>query len=285
MTTVFVYGTLLRGMQRSTALRGARFLGLGEVNGVLLNLTHYPGLMAGNGRVSGELYEVDNDTLKTLDRIEGYDAKDESGSLYLRATLDVRSLDDGKNQKAFGYLYNQDPMPFSRISSGDYRQHVEIFLNDETYYIAYGSNLNPERLKRRVGDVEVGPKGYLDGFRLVFNKTNEDGSGCANLQSASGHQVPFVAYRLPEGLDQLHLLDIHEGVPHCYRRIVFPFPLGQDHRQALGYLYVTNPDRLSVGLLPQDEYLDHIETGYRIHGFEDDIASLPNRYENAAAYD
>ena len=276
MTTVFVYGTLLRGMQRSTALRGARFLGLGEVNGVLLNLTHYPGLMAGNGRVSGELYEVDNDTLKTLDRIEGYEPNDPQESLFVRTPLEVTSLDDGHIRKAWTYLYNQDASSFPAIASGDYRRQIEVFLNDDTFYIAYGSNLNIERLENRVGSVAVAAKGYLEDFRLVFNKSNGDGSAFANLQSAPGLRVPFVAYHLPHGLDQLHLLDTYEGVPECYRRIVYPFPLIQDQHHALGHLYVTNPSRLSEGLLPSKDYLEHIKKGYRMHGFEDDLRHLPD---------
>ena len=281
MSIVFSYGTLLRGMQRSRVLRHARFLGLGEAEGVLLNLIHYPGLIKGSGRVTGELYEVDQDTLNELDQIEGYDPRDAEGSLYQRITLKISSLDDGKHLNAFAYLYNQDTSVFSRISSGDYRQLVEIFTNEETFYIAYGSNRNPDRLKQRIGPIAVGAKGYLDDFRLVFNKANGDGSACANLQSAQGHRVPFVAYRLPEGLDQLYLLDVFEGVPDSYRRIVFPFPLGPDRGHALGHLYVTNPSRISEGLLPKDDYLDHIETGYKIHGFEDDLPRLLGCYEDA----
>lgn len=248
MPTVFVYGTLLRGMQRSSVLRHALFKGLGETRGTLLNLIDYPGLIEGTGCVTGELYEVDDTTLQSLDQIEGFDELYPDQSLYIRTTRDVISLDDGQSREAYVYLYNQESSRRDAIPGGDYRRFVARLLNSETFYIAYGSNLNPSRLEDRIGHAEASMKGYLDDFSLVFNKDNGNGSSCANLQSAPGCRVPFVAYRLPEGQDQLHLLDVFEGAPESYRRIVFPFPIGMDGKNALGHLYVANPSRIHSAL-------------------------------------
>lgn len=275
MPTVFVYGTLLRGMQRSSVLRNALFRGLGETRGTLLNLIDYPGLIEGTGCVTGELYEVDHTTLQALDQIEGFDQLHPDQSLYIRTICDVISLDDGQSREAYVYLYNQEASRRDAIPEGDYRRFVTRLLGSETFYIAYGSNLSPCRLEDRVGEVEAVMKGYLDDFKLVFNKDNGNGSSCANLQSAPGYRVPFVAYRLPEGQDQLRLLDVFEGAPESYRRIVFPFPLGMDGKNVLGHLYVANPRRTLSDITPRKEYLEHIRTGYRAHGFENEIQQLP----------
>lgn len=71
---VFVYGTLKRndpsGMHK--LLGDCVFAGEGEVSGVLLPETEYPALVASQaGLVRGELYEIDEQLLKTLDDYEG----------------------------------------------------------------------------------------------------------------------------------------------------------------------------------------------------------------------
>ena len=124
------------------------------------------------------------------------------------------------------YLYNQGFEDAPLIRWGDYRRQVELHLNEETYYIAYGSNLDQARLEERVGPVKVFAKGHLEGFSLVFNKRNPDGSASANLRNAGNEaRVPFVAYFLPKGMAQLDELDLFECVPGCYRRFCFPFSI------------------------------------------------------------
>jgi gamma-glutamylaminecyclotransferase len=72
---VFVYGTLKAGHPNHGPLEGAEFLGRCFIEGeyTLLNLGWYPGLVAaGKGKVFGEVYRVDDDTLHTLDIVEGH---------------------------------------------------------------------------------------------------------------------------------------------------------------------------------------------------------------------
>ena len=52
---------------------GATLLAPGTARGRLLDLGRYPGLVAGAGRVSGEVYRLDDpELLPVLDREEGY---------------------------------------------------------------------------------------------------------------------------------------------------------------------------------------------------------------------
>lgn len=78
MQRVFVYGTLKRGFPYESALAGQRFLGrcrTCEAYPLVIGGRWYsPILIAEPGRghrVFGELYEVSDETLATLDRMEG----------------------------------------------------------------------------------------------------------------------------------------------------------------------------------------------------------------------
>lgn len=71
---LLAYGTLMKSepLHRLLLGRAAR-VGAGSVGGRLLNLGRYPGLVPGEGRVTGELYRLDDpELLVTLDREEGY---------------------------------------------------------------------------------------------------------------------------------------------------------------------------------------------------------------------
>ncbi len=267
---VFVYGTLLRGMSRSYVLEHhlSRFLGLGEIQADLYNLGSYPGVVDGKGRVVGELYEVDYTMLDVLDRIEGFKVDAPELSLYLRVLRQATFFNDGRSDTVNVYIYNGEVASSERIKHGDYRRFVELFENNETYYIAYGSNLNQARLESRIGQVGVLARGYIDGFELCFTKGNVDGTSYANIKA--GHpdaQSPFVAYVLPGGLSQIEILDVFEGAPGTYRRIAFPFPLEGSKVTKLGFIYVAAPNLIKDGLKPCDRYLAHIRKGYKDHGF------------------
>ena len=84
MTKVFTYGTLLSGESNHRVLRGSRCLGAERTppRFRLVDLGAYPGMLAdGNTSVVGELYEVNDDVLAALDRLEGHPR------YYLRAPI------------------------------------------------------------------------------------------------------------------------------------------------------------------------------------------------------
>ncbi|MBM5816233.1 MAG: gamma-glutamylcyclotransferase [Cyanobacteria bacterium K_Offshore_surface_m2_239] len=69
---VFVYGTLKRGQPNHARLQGARWLGEAWLEGACLyDLGPFPMAIAAEGRVAGELYAVDLETLPALDAFEG----------------------------------------------------------------------------------------------------------------------------------------------------------------------------------------------------------------------
>jgi gamma-glutamylcyclotransferase (GGCT)/AIG2-like uncharacterized protein YtfP len=70
---VFVYGTLRRGGSNGWRMAGSNWIGLAEVAGRLYRIDWYPGLVLDSaaGPVTGELFEVDEALLATLDDYEG----------------------------------------------------------------------------------------------------------------------------------------------------------------------------------------------------------------------
>lgn len=111
---LFAYGTLMRGYRLHAVLaRGATFVGAGSVSGRLLDLGGYPGLIAGRGRVRGEVYRLDDpQLLPVLDREEGY-------NFARRRT--IVTLAGGRRARAWLYRYRGPRERGRPIPGGDYR--------------------------------------------------------------------------------------------------------------------------------------------------------------------
>ncbi|MGC9028523.1 MAG: gamma-glutamylcyclotransferase [Desulfomonilaceae bacterium] len=272
MVKVFVYGTLLRGMERSQALDHARFLGHALTEGMLYDLGSFPAILKGDSPVFGELYEASDNELRRLDAIEGFRQNNPAGSLYVREEVSVVALSDGWKHQAFAYFYNGRVDPRKRIECGDYRRYLLETSCEEQWYIAYGSNMSRARLKGRIGhDPMKTEKGYLEGYRLVFNKRADKGGSYANVvYVGNDSKCPFVAYLI--SMEQLRTLDTYEGKPSHYVRLGIPFS-AQKGKTWLGHIYIANPDRLTDRENPSKKYLGHIHTGYKDHGF--DVSGLP----------
>ena len=112
---LFTYGTLMRGYGLHRVLAGgATRVGEGSVAGALLDLGRYPGLVAGRGRVRGELYRLyRRELLPVLDREEGYNFERRRA---------VVTLDDGRRERAWIYRYRGPRTGAVAIPHGDYRR-------------------------------------------------------------------------------------------------------------------------------------------------------------------
>jgi gamma-glutamylcyclotransferase (GGCT)/AIG2-like uncharacterized protein YtfP len=94
--------------------RGATFVSTGSVRGRLLDLGRYPGLVAGRGRVRGEVYRLDDrELLPVLDREEGYNF-DRRRAIVMLA--------DGRRARAWLYRYRGPCTRATLIPDGDYRR-------------------------------------------------------------------------------------------------------------------------------------------------------------------
>ncbi len=119
---VFVYGTLRQGSAGAISIRfpNSRFIAGAMVNGSLYDLGAYPGLLANesNSPVVGEVYEVDDETLRQLDEFEG-------SSNYLRKQVEILVNDELRTC----WTYEPDPQfCFLRtlIPSGDWLEYARM---------------------------------------------------------------------------------------------------------------------------------------------------------------
>lgn len=126
-------------------------------------------------------------------------------------------------------------------------------------YVAYGSNLNLERMKHRCPTAEPVGKAELTGWKLVFRGR---GMGVANIEPADASSVPVLIWRIYP--DDERVLDGYEGVPHFYHREIIPVILNGESVDAL--VYILN-DGYSL-CQPGKVYYDIILDGYRSAGFD-----------------
>ena len=119
----------MRGERAHRLLRGrAEFVGDGSVAGTLVSLGRYPGLIAGRGRVRGEVWRLAaSEVLRTLDEYEGYN---------FRRSTAVVTLESGRRLRAMVYRYrgahtertaartvDRRSQHMAVIPEGDWRRH------------------------------------------------------------------------------------------------------------------------------------------------------------------
>ena len=118
---LFVYGTLLKGLERESVLSESRYLGTVVIQARMYDLGSYPGIIDGEGQVIGEIYEIDQDTLNKLDKVEGYIPDKPKCSKYIRKEVNIVSTE--VDDTVIAYFYNHQVKESGRILSGDYRKY------------------------------------------------------------------------------------------------------------------------------------------------------------------
>ena len=122
-------------------------------------------------------------------------------------------------------------------------------------YFAFGSNLNPERMKQRKAffTARVGAK-LLD-HKFSFSFKRPDGTGAGNIRPQKSSVVYGALYTLEEG--GLDKLDVFEWVDRgCYRRQNVTVET-LDGERVEATTYVVTEDFYEEGLLPRRDYLNH----------------------------
>lgn len=112
---VFVYGTLRRDEVNHHLLESARYRGkhITEPCYKMVDLGAYPGVVKrGRTRIQGEVYEVSQEEMATLDRLEGY------------PTDYTRELIPTPWGRAWIYLYRGSLRDRKRIAGGIWRDTI-----------------------------------------------------------------------------------------------------------------------------------------------------------------
>lgn len=292
MTHIFVYGTLRRGECNHRLLEHMTPVAwLARTVGVLFDTGYgYPTMLpkrvqGDHGKwleVQGELYNVDEDTLQRLDRLEDFWGSGDPRNLYERVLVEVETdlgvveawtyVDAGKheafctNKDADDYegictnedadeQLDQDLLP---LKYGDWK--IERMLQQTgLLYFAYGSCMDVERIEQDEKGTwfqEVSGRGVVEGFSLQFTRRSSDG-GRADLVESGGvtegklYWIPLAAF---EGY-----LCQREGVAAgIYRPAVVPV-LGMDGiiEDALTFVVVEKGEELP----PPQHYMIEILRG------------------------
>ena len=136
-------------------------------------------------------------------------------------------------------------------------------------YAAYGSNLHPQRLAKRVSSAEFVGTGFLPRWSLHFHKRGADGSGKGNVLSG-GDGVHVAIFEISH--DDKPILDGIEGVG--YSAALLEVPQFGDC-----FSYVADESYIDGTLEPYDWYKKLVLIGAQTHGFP---ASYLNRIDSVA---
>lgn len=119
-----VYGELLShpDIEQAEGLKaGLRLRGSCWIPGHLYDRGEYAALVAGDGQVLGELYEVtDPGVFSDLDWFQAYDRGRETEPEYERRRVALIEPE----VVAWVYVYRRDPGGHERVESGDWRGHL-----------------------------------------------------------------------------------------------------------------------------------------------------------------
>ena len=101
-------------------------------------------------------------------------------------------------------------------------------------YFAYGSNMLITRLHSRISSAKLIDIGFLNGYKVLFNKCSKDGSGKANLIESPGDVTWGVIYEIDE--QDINKLDIFEG---GYCRVIFQI-CNQENIAVSAFVYLSS---------------------------------------------
>jgi gamma-glutamylcyclotransferase (GGCT)/AIG2-like uncharacterized protein YtfP len=130
-------------------------------------------------------------------------------------------------------------------------------------YLAYGSNLNLERMGRRCPDAAVIGSTTLRDYRLLFRGDRH--SGVATIERKRGSSVPVLLWEITEKCEKS--LDRYEGHPHLYRKKRLAVNLDGDELFAMAYVMNEGPPLA----MPDVHYYTTILEGYRDCGFDENV--------------
>lgn len=128
------------------------------------------------------------------------------------------------------------------------------------YYLAYGSNLNVQQMRKRCPTAKVVGQTILKGWRLRFR--GKPDSGVATIEPQKGYSVPVGIWQISE-MDEI-ALDFYEGYPFLYFKATIIIDLNGQQIGAMTYLM----DETYPYNVPSFDYLCTIRDGYTAFGME-----------------
>lgn len=128
-----------------------------------------------------------------------------------------------------------------------------------SWYFAYGSNMNPARMRQRQVSFTLLMAGTLNQYKLAFNKRKDNGRVAANVMAATGEVTEGVLYQLTSPDTLAATLDHYEGNPIHYKRQILLINTELGRKQA--WVYIAQPAFVIEEAKPTREYLNHLLAG------------------------
>lgn len=135
------------------------------------------------------------------------------------------------------------------------------------YYFAYGSNLDPNQMKERVGKCDISERSYIEGYKLVFNVFSKNWNGwAANIKKTkvSSDIVYGVIYQITD--EQLKILtskyEHKEPIP-----ISVKLENGKEKTDVKAYVWPKEESSHE----PPEAYRNKIVQGLSQHGYSTNI--------------
>ncbi len=139
-------------------------------------------------------------------------------------------------------------------------------IREDSYILAYGSNILMQRMMKRCPCAKVVGVTILHGYRMLFKKSLT--GAYATIEQDANCSVPAVVYRI--SAEDEARLDRFEGVPkYYYKKEFFQSvrtlgKVSRKRRECIAYIMHENR---CLGI-PAAEYYRIIERGYQLWGFD-----------------
>lgn len=141
-------------------------------------------------------------------------------------------------------------------------------------YLAYGSNLNLEQMKKRCPTAKVVCASEVRDYELLFR----GGYGAvATIEPCQGKNVPVLVWMIQPKDEKA--LDRYEGYPRLYTKESIPVRIGDSIVPVMGYV-------MTVGHaygIPSQGYLNTIAEGYASAGFDTKVLREALRHSTEMA--
>ena len=131
------------------------------------------------------------------------------------------------------------------------------------FYFAYGSNLNPYKMRQRCPDAKKITTGRLDGYELCCaHQSSVYGGGVFTIQPEDSNYVEGVLYEFEQ--EDLEAMDRFEGVPYYYERYLLRVET-KDKKKLKCWVYIAPSN--TTGRI-DSEYLETCIAGADYHSIE-----------------
>ena len=133
-------------------------------------------------------------------------------------------------------------------------------MSGKILHFAYGSNMESNRLHKRIGNVSSPQRAYLSGFRFEFNKLSYHlETVYGNIMADIDSTVWGVLMEITQS--QLDQLDVNEGVENGHYRQEKVIVITDDGVEYEAITYVAEDKWVKEGMNPNETYLDYVING------------------------